>query len=53
MKLQSGRMKAQGADEAIVWKAERTGLLMKLQSRRLKGQAANEVTVWKAESTRC
>ena len=25
MKLQSGRLKAQGADEAIVWKAEMTG----------------------------
>ena len=35
MKLQSGRLKGQGANEATVWKAERTYLLMKLQSGRL------------------
>ena len=53
MELQSGRLKGQGANEATVWKAERTGLLMKLQSGRLKGQGANEVTVWTAERTWC
>ena len=40
MKLQSGRLKGQAANEATVDR-----LLMKLQSGRLKGQAANEATV--------
>ena len=34
IKLQSGRLKGQAADEAAVWKGS---LLMKLQSGRLKG----------------
>ena len=48
MKLQSRRLKAQGADEAIVRK-DRLG--DEIQSGRLKGQGADEATVWKAERT--
>ena len=54
MKLQPGSLKGQGADEATVWKAERTGLLMKLQSGRLNEHATDSsATVWKAERTDC
>ena len=48
MKLQSGRLKGQAADEA-----RKDRVLMTLQSERLKGQGANEASVWKAERTGC
>ena len=48
MKLQSGRLNRQAADEA-----GKDRVLMTLQSERLKGQGANEASVWKAERTGC